>query len=59
MLVGIGGCVMIFELCKKMINMNKTEGILEKIDVFYLANRITKEEYEELLEMLGVNLIDD
>lgn len=59
MLVGIGGCVMIFELCKKMINMNKTDGLLEKIDIFYLANRITREEYEELLQMLGVDISDN
>lgn len=50
---------MIFQLCKKMIQMNKTEGLLEKIDVFYLANRITREEYEELLGMMGVDLNND
>lgn len=35
--------------------MGKIEGLIEKIDVFYLANRITKEEYEELIQLIGGN----
>lgn len=46
---------MIYQLCKKLIKLNKTEGLIEKIDVYYLANRITREQYEELVQMLGGN----
>lgn len=46
---------MIYQLCKKLIQMEKIEGLIEKIDVFYLANRITREEYEELIQLLGGN----
>lgn len=43
---------MIYELCKKLIEMKKTDGLQEKIDVYYLSNRLTKEQYEELTELL-------
>ena len=46
---------MIYQLCKRLIQMGKTEGLAEKIDVYYLANRITREEYEELMGLLGGN----
>jgi hypothetical protein len=46
---------MIYQLCKRLIQMGKIEGLIEKIDVFYLANRITKEEYEELIQLIGGN----
>lgn len=46
---------MIYQLCKKLIELNKIEGLIEKIDVYYLANRITREQYEELVQMLGGN----
>ena len=44
---------MIYLICKQLIAMGKTEGLAEKIDVYYLANRITEEQYRELLELLG------
>lgn len=46
---------MIYLLCKKLIQLQKTEGLIEKVDVYYLANRITREEYEELIQLLGGN----
>lgn len=41
-------------MCKTLIEKKRYEkdAMLEKLDVFLLANRITKEEYEELVGML-------
>lgn len=41
-------------MCKILIEKKRYEkdDMLEKLDVFLLANRITKEEYEELVGML-------
>lgn len=44
---------MTYILCKKIIALGKTEGLAEKIDVYYMANRITTEEYQELISLLG------
>lgn len=41
-------------MCKTLIEKKRYEKdvMLEKLDVFLLADRITKEEYEELVGML-------
>lgn len=44
---------MIYNLCKRLIAMGKTDGLAEKVDVYYLAGRITTEQYKELMEELG------
>lgn len=44
---------MLFRTLKRMIERGQTEGIEEKIDIFYAANKITKSQYNELLEMLN------
>lgn len=43
-----------YKMCKTLIEKKRYEkdAMLEKLDVFLLANRITKEEYEELVGML-------
>ena len=47
---------MIYKLCKNMIN-NGTYGsyeeMMNKLDVFYLGNRITQAQYEELVALLN------
>ena len=47
---------MIYKLCKNMIS-NKTYGsyeeMMNKLDVFYLGNRITQAQYEELVALLN------
>ena len=43
---------MIYQICKKLIQMGKREGLADKIDVYYLANRITREQYEELIALI-------
>lgn len=35
-----------------MIERGLTDGIEEKLDIFYAANKITEAEYMELLEMV-------
>lgn len=47
---------MTYQLCKKLIESGKTFGLKNKLDVFLLANRITEEEYTELVELLGNKL---
>ena len=45
---------MLFSTLKALISKGKTEGISEKIDIFYAVGKLTQEEYEELVSMLGV-----
>lgn len=42
-----------YTLCDKLIKAGKTLGLAEKVDVYYAADRITTEEYNELMERLG------
>lgn len=43
---------MLYRTLKRMIERGLTEGIEEKLDIFYAANKITEAEYMELLEMV-------
>ena len=36
-----------------MIRKGRTEGLAEKIDIFYAAGKLTDEEYSTLTEELG------
>ena len=38
--------------CKRMIERGSTDGLAEKIDIFYATNKLTDEQYAELTEML-------
>lgn len=40
------------KVLKSMIEKGRTEGIEEKIDVFYAAGKLTQEEYEILVSLL-------
>jgi len=44
---------MLYRTLKRMIENGQTEGMQEKLDLFYATNRITRAEYEELSAMLG------
>lgn len=44
---------MTYKLCKKLIALGRTDGLKEKIDVYLAADRITVEEYEELMALLN------
>jgi hypothetical protein len=39
-------------MLKRLIELGKTEGLEERIDVFFAAGKITEEQYNELIELL-------
>lgn len=43
---------MTYKLCLALIKARRTNGLIEKIDVFYAAGRLTTEEYENLVSLL-------
>lgn len=44
---------MLYRTLKRMIERGNTDGIVEKLDVFYAADKITREQYTELVALLG------
>lgn len=44
---------MLFNVLKRMIERNQTEGLMEKIDIFFAAGKLTETEYSELNELLN------
>lgn len=47
--------MMTYKLCKKMITNGKyiEQDMLKKLDVFYATNRLTDEQYTELVHMIN------
>ena len=45
--------IVLYRTCKRMIERGSTDGLAEKIDIFYAANTLTDEQYAELTEMLN------
>lgn len=45
---------MLYRTLKRMIEKGQIDGMAEKLDIFMAANRITIEQYEELMAMLPV-----
>lgn len=43
---------MLYRTIKRMIERNQVEGLESKIDIFFAANKLTKEEYTELIGLL-------
>lgn len=43
---------MLYRTLKRMIERGQTDGLEEKIDIFFAANKLTGREYEELVAML-------
>ncbi len=39
---------MLYRILKRMIERRQTDGMEEKLDVFYAAGKLSREEYEEL-----------
>lgn len=46
---------MLFRTIKKLIEAGRTDGLEEKIDIFYAAGKLTEEEYNILITMLNPN----
>lgn len=43
---------MLYRTLKRMIQRGQTEGLEEKIDLFFAMGKLTKSEYDELIAML-------
>ena len=43
---------MLFRTLKRMIEKNQTDGLADKIDIFFAAGKLTETEYTALTEML-------
>ena len=43
----------LFNICKKLIQTGRTNGLIDKLDVYLANDRLTVEEYSELLAMLN------
>lgn len=43
---------MLYRTLKRMIERGQTEGMEEKIDIFFAAGKLTESEYTELMDML-------
>ena len=46
---------MLYRTLKRMIERGQTEGMEEKIDIFFAAGKLTEAEYTELMDMLHPN----
>lgn len=44
---------MLYRVLKRMIERGQTEGMADKLDVFYAADKLSAEEYTELTAMLA------
>ena len=44
---------MLYRTLKRMIERGNTEGMTEKLDIFFAADKITEDEYKELSSMLS------
>lgn len=42
----------VWNLCKLLIQKERTDGLQEKMDVYLAADRLTTEEYSELIRMI-------
>lgn len=41
-----------YRVLKAMIERGSIEGMEEKLDIFYAADKLTAEQYQELMDML-------
>ena len=44
---------MLFRTLKKMIERGQTDGLADKIDIFFAAGKLTEAEYMELAALLA------
>lgn len=43
---------MLYRIIKRMIERGQTEGLESKIDIFFATNKLTEDEYTELIGLL-------
>ena len=44
---------MLYRTLKRMIERGQTEGMSEKLDIFFAADKLTLAEYEELVGLIA------
>lgn len=44
---------MLYRICKRMIQRGSTQGLGEKLDIFFAADKLTTDEYTELTALLA------
>ena len=44
---------MLYRTLKRLMERGQTQGLGEKLDVFFAADKLTREEYEELTGLRG------
>ena len=44
---------MLYRTLKRLMERGQTQGLGEKLDIFFAAYKLTREEYEELTGLLG------
>ena len=44
---------MLYRTLKRLMERGQTQGLGAKLDVFFAADKLTREEYEELTGLLG------
>ena len=44
---------MLYRTIKRLINLGQTDGLEEKIDIFFATGKLTETEYNELMGMLN------
>ena len=45
---------MLYRTLKRMIERKNTDGMETKLDIFFAANKLTEEQYTELINLLAV-----
>lgn len=43
---------MLYRTLKRLIELGRTEGLADKLDIFFAAGKLTEAEYTELVELL-------
>ncbi|MBR2131247.1 MAG: hypothetical protein IJ955_01700 [Oscillospiraceae bacterium] len=44
---------MLYRTLKRLIERNQTDGLAEKLDIFFATGKLSEAEYTELTAMLG------
>ena len=44
----------LYRTLKRMIERGRTDGLEDKLDIFFAAGKLTEEEYQELIDMLNL-----
>ncbi len=44
---------MLYRIIKRMIERGQTAGLAAKLDIFFATNKLTEEEYTELVALLN------